>query len=466
MWLCWSALTPWGSWPTAWHYKRFLNVLHREDGPPTCDDPDLLSTPEPEHPDSTLESCPHGGGTGDCTIVPEQKSPKDCDLRACGQYDKDRDVVPPPHSVGARPLRNAEPLLECLDIILQDADPLLEDRVRHARDNLYEASRAAGVLGKGKPLSSCPGLKQRHLKRVRNHCKQGDSQPFRVVPVGIDKLLETAKAVADALYSDSRTWTARDMRELASYGGDPLPGMGSFLSQFRPSGSATPSTMGFDAKKQFLMGTIVISIGWIIAIAWSFHGTILATSECTPVTLHGRRLELSLPRPWIVPAAIGCNSDGRRLVFADSAGTFFQDVNGSWVGPVDVCGGADVIAADFGPDEEPWVACSDGLRPLLYSSPRSPTLAGLEAFSLDVDPPTASLAPGGIAVYRGRLAALERGSGSFVAWHLAGFFSQPIKNEGRSWIAVALLKGRGIMLDNASFVFEWDASTDKWQTSS
>jgi len=470
--LCWSGVTAGQSWPTWWRASLFLNVLHKEDGP-ARNNSDVAGLVQGRHFE---EHCKDDDDESDSSLDKRSVS--------AASFSPTQFAMCSSHSHFA-----AGPLLHCLDTIVElTALPARPHKlVRQTRDELYEACRAAGVprYGPKHPLpiqgfwldvSDIPGGKQAHdAVWVNPSCCSRECEPEESAAVALDELLLTAHKTVDDLTKASQKWVAQDMEQLEQYGGEALRGVRSFLAQFQRSGSASKEPIGIHATRAFQGGTVVMSIVWVTAVAWSWSSALQNRHQFADVSLHkanttldGARLEFHAPQ-WLAPATLGCTADGDHLVLADPVGAHVMYKNGSGkMGPIGACGDAATVAADFGPGASLWVACSDGVRSTIslfrkdsvQELQRFPLgFNGIRAMAFDVLPPTSGRdSLEGLVVRNGRLYALQ--TDLHFGWKLAGSLGGP---QGYNWTAVALRGGLAFVMDNNGIAFHVNTTTGVWR---
>jgi len=297
--------------------------------------------------------------------------------------------------------------------------------------------------------------------------------------VRLDELLRAARRISDVLFEDASTWTPLDMERLARYGGEPIPGVASFLAQFHHKGSRNNHFPGTVATFQFRIGVLLTSILWAFSCLWSVYLSVrpypLDMKHYTPVDgnrtvdlpqAFGKRLPLVLPRPWLLPTSIGC--DGAELmVLGDMDAAYVGNPNGSaWRGPIQPCWDAELLSVDFGTRDNLWFATSKGIHEVALDGatssrlcrPQPPeTTLRIEMLAIDSAPPPDSQLPG-IAVANHRLHALE--ADHTHGWRLAGRIGTHIL---KPIIGIALCAGHAVVLDSLGTVFRLDALTGRWE---
>jgi len=181
-------------------------------------------------------------------------------------------------------------------------------QVVEARDTLREAARAAGVsrstvLIKGFFISlEMTGDQEREMQWV-DPCGLSDEPDYATAPetVSLAEVVEMAHQVADILYTHAVKWTVDDMVNLASYGGEPVAGVHSFLFQFETtyekSAHFRPS-----ADYLFKVAMALVTLFWILALLWAFWFSINVFNKGS---CHSRGA-------WSSPSAASCTEPTSR----------------------------------------------------------------------------------------------------------------------------------------------------------
>jgi len=488
--LCWSAFGIDGKWPRLWRASLFLNVLHAEDGPkPFKKDTSSSKLLGPKHTKSTYDDV-------------ESEVSSDSDIASVVSAD---DLWNSDGQEYWRAQLAAGPLLRCLDAAMctrKLKHGPIRRKVRLVRDKLYESCRASGALN----LETCTSLPVEGFwlrlegadRRYTLHWVSPsglEAEPSQYdcgVEVTLPEIMKAADSVSALLHEQSYKWTEEDMRRLEAYGGEALPGLRSFIAQFRNSGSDTTCGLGSEGTHIFRGGVLLMTLLWVVSCSWMWtetwehtlteHKNTTATEPASgpsmdirrlsSAALVGSRLAFRAP-PWLAAKSIGCDALAERIALTDEVGVFVLNrTGGGRFGPLSACdSGAAPVAASFDASGRAWAACGDGLQQLLLRGDelvvprrvqlRSASLgvAGLHALALDSSPTMqGDDRLDGVALRDGRLLALqfdnERG------WALAGSVSAP---NGRRFNAVALRGGRGVALDSNGAVFEFESATGRWE---
>lgn len=461
-------------WPSLWRASVFVNALHAEKGPPRwhADNPRTI-----------------GNQTADPSF--------EVSSEAASSVSTEDDEVEDSLAVA---LVRASMLLVCLDGVLscEDREELgdLGQNVRRVRDQLYEMTRAAGTAGRNElshvmrsPFRiagfyvvdnrrSASGMFRKlwdstHKNKSHWVDPHGSSSQFGAPRVSLDELMRAVGRCSRRLQRAAGRWSPEDMDRLTAYGGQPVPGIRSFRSQFTTE-MGLPASDSVSGKWHFTGGVIMNTMLWLTACVWSWNFTCKEhCEEFQPKpeeAVPGILVNLKLKPAWLMPQGMGCQTftNATRIVIADQhAGAYFENYPGSgqvgsWHGPVTPCAQTLTWAADFGPLGSLWFACGDGLwRMWLEEAKHLPSqpervmkLDNVELFAVDSEPLAYSNLIGLVQI-RGHLVAIEKHGDQYK---LAGRIIAPANR----WTALALAQGRGYAMDANHRIYAFDALTGTW----
>ncbi|CAE7859234.1 unnamed protein product, partial [Symbiodinium microadriaticum] len=331
-WICFlgiRAFTCGGEWPHFFTSTRYLNVVHKQRGP--IEIPVDIARKVHEDEDTSTESSVNFKDSQHAMAL-------------------------------AQPLID---VLSCIGDLPQSSSS--RAAVFQARDWLREAARAAGVLRtslmvKGfwiyLPMTgldnegAVPHWVDIHSIDYPENCK--DATEAFMLP----ELLQAADLAAETLHAQAVRWTVHDMLRLASYGGEPVTGVNSFLFQFENI-SERMRTFVPSADYLFKVAMGLVSLFWIMVWVWSIMA---ATELFRKVSLSGTMQPFALDTPWRTVISFGCTLEGEHYVVTDSVVVQILSEEGRVWLQFGACDGDPILAVDFGQQGEVVATCERGIQ--------------------------------------------------------------------------------------------------------
>lgn len=432
-----KACTFGGVWPHFFTSTRFLNVMHKQRGP--------IEIPR----DIARKAKEEDQWAWDDT--------SSCDS-ASGLEDVNRAMA------------IAQPLVDALSCIaLQPQSLSSRYQVVEARDTLREAARAAGVsrstvLIKGFFISlEMTGDQEREMQWV-DPCGLSDEPDYATAPetVSLAEVVEMAHQVADILYTHAVKWTVDDMVNLASYGGEPVAGVHSFLFQFETtyekSAHFRPS-----ADYLFKVAMALVTLFWILALLWAFWFSINVFNK---ITLTGEQLDWQLPQPWRMVKSFGCELHGTHFTVTDGYTVQVLNSDGSLFLHFEACGDGPVLAVDFGQGGEVIACCEKGTQSTWIENGKVVRQQWVSNFTMLTDiavdrtPLETDDHIDALAIRNNQLLGIVFEP---TGWRIFGALTLPQNKDRTEEItALAIRLGRALILTNSDEVFEMDVPSGMW----
>ena len=426
-----------GVWPHFFTSTRFLNVMHKQKGP--------IEIPRDIGRKAKEE---------DQWAWDDTSSSDSADLEDIN-----------------RAMAIAQPLVDSLSCVaLQPQSHGSRAAVIEARDTLREAARAAGVsrstvLVKGFYISlEMAGDQDREMQWV-DPCGLTEEPEYATAPetVSLVEVLETANQVADLLYAHAVKWTVDDMVNLASYGGEPVVGVHSFLYQFETtyekSAHFRPS-----ADYLFKVAMALVTLFWILALLWSLW---FSSNVFNRITLTGSELAWQMPQPWRMVKSFGCQLEGTHFTVTDGYTVQVLNEDGSLYLHFEACGDGPVLAVDFGQGGEVLACCENGTQSTWLANGKVvrqewlSKFGGLTDLAVDRTPVEAPDHIDAIAIRDNQLLGIVfEDSG---AWRIFGALTLPQnKGDTKQITALAIRLGRALVLTKQDEVYEMDVPSGFW----
>eukprot|EP00439_Symbiodinium_sp_Y106_P001616 s6111_g1.t1 len=417
-WICFlgiRAFTCGGEWPHFFTSTRYLNVVHKQRGP--IEIPVDIARKVHEDEDTSTESSVNFKDSQHAMAL-------------------------------AQPLID---VLSCIGDLPQSSSS--RAAVFQARDWLREAARAAGVLRtslmvKGfwiyLPMTgldnegAVPHWVDIHSIDFPENCK--DATEAFMLP----ELLQAADLAAETLHAQAVRWTVHDMLRLASYGGEPVTGVNSFLFQFENI-SERMRTFVPSADYLFKVAMGLVSLFWIMVWVWSIMA---ATELFRKVSLSGTMQPFALDTPWRTVTSFGCTLEGEHYVVTDSVVVQILSEEGNVWLQFGACDGAPILAVDFGQQGEVVATCERGIQATWLSGAKVQdqfwvsNISNLQDVSVDRSPLQDTYHLDAIAISGTRLVGLRYHPDS--TWQEVGTLNVP-PHKGL-FTAVAVRMGRAAWL--------------------
>ncbi|CAE7282589.1 unnamed protein product [Symbiodinium natans] len=433
-WICFlgiRAFTCGGEWPHFFTSTRYLNVVHKQRGP--IEIPADIARKVTEDEDSSTESSIN--------------------------YKESQ------HAMAI-----AQPLIDVLSLIA-DLPQSSSSRaaVFQARDWLREAARAAGVL------RTSLTVKGFWVYLPMSGLDNEGSVPHWVDVNGIDyaddcrdateafmlpELLQAADMAAESLHAQAVRWTVHDMLRLASYGGEPVTGVNSFLFQFENI-SDRMRTFVPSADHLFKVAMGLVSLFWVMVWVWSI---LAATELFQKVSLSGTMQQFTLDTPWRTVTSFGCTLEGEHYVVTDSIVVQILSEEGNVWLEFGACDGAPVLAVDFGQQGEVIATCQKGIQTTWLAGAQVQeqfwvsNVSGLQDFSVDRSPLEDPAHLDAIAIRGEKIIGLRHHPDS--SWREVGILNvPPVKGH---FSAVAVRRGRALLLTSVDEMYELDVPSGVW----
>ncbi|CAE7038396.1 unnamed protein product [Symbiodinium sp. KB8] len=433
-WICFlgiRAFTCGGEWPHFFTSTRYLNVVHKQRGP--IEIPVDIARKVHEDEDTSTESSVNFKDSQHAMAL-------------------------------AQPLID---VLSCIGDLPQSSSS--RAAVFQARDWLREAARAAGVLRtslmvKGfwiyLPMTgldnegAVPHWVDIHSIDYPENCK--DATEAFMLP----ELLQAADLAAETLHAQAVRWTVHDMLRLASYGGEPVTGVNSFLFQFENI-SERMRTFVPSADYLFKVAMGLVSLFWIMVWVWSIMA---ATELFRKVSLSGTMQPFALDTPWRTVISFGCTLEGEHYVVTDSVVVQILSEEGRVWLQFGACDGDPILAVDFGQQGEVVATCERGIQATWLSGAKVQdqfwvsNISNLQDVSVDRSPLQDTVHLDAIAISGTRLVGLRYHRDS--TWREVGILNVP-PHKGL-FTAVAVRMGRALLLTSMDEMYELDVPSGIW----
>ncbi|CAJ1339465.1 unnamed protein product [Effrenium voratum] len=358
--------------------------------------------------------------------------------------------------------------------------------------NFREALRVPFIEeNQAKPGSPNPPQPEKEASPVRSRTQRFSTKLNTLTSAVRDK-------VADALYAQAVRWTVEDMRceetpslqlhdvwwkynlktavdgsrsdmaRLATYGGEPVSGVRSFLFQFENTSEKHDHFMP-SADHLFKVAMALVSLFWVLALLWSVW---FSADVFSKMSLDGARKVFQLQQPWRNARSFGCTLEGEHYVITDGYDVQILNGNGSVFLQIhDACGpdggtSRPVMAVDFGQRAgELVVACSSGTKAIwvrdkaVLSSEWSSNLSDLEAVAVDRTPLEEDADHlDALALRKGELLGIRFHPAP--SWRLYGALTTPPLKGNVAAVAIRL--GRALVLTQQDELFELDVPSGIW----
>lgn len=413
------------------------------------------------------------GSTRYLNVVHKQRGPIEIPVDIARKVHEDEDTSTE-SSVNFKDSQHAmalaQPLIDVLSCI-GDLPQSSSSRaaVFQARDWLREAARAAGVLRtslmvKGfwiyLPMTgldnegAVPHWVDIHSIDYPENCK--DATEAFMLP----ELLQAADLAAETLHAQAVRWTVHDMLRLASYGGEPVTGVNSFLFQFENI-SERMRTFVPSADYLFKVAMGLVSLFWIMVWVWSIMA---ATELFRKVSLSGTMQPFALDTPWRTVISFGCTLEGEHYVVTDSVVVQILSEEGRVWLQFGACDGDPILAVDFGQQGEVVATCERGIQATWLSGAKVQdqfwvsNISNLQDVSVDRSPLQDTVHLDAIAISGTRLVGLRYHRDS--TWREVGILNVP-PHKGL-FTAVAVRMGRALLLTSMDEMYELDVPSGIW----
>ncbi|CAK9041162.1 unnamed protein product [Durusdinium trenchii] len=430
-----------GVWPHFFTSTRYLNVLHKQKGP--------IEIPR------------------DIARKAKGEDNWSMDDNASTDSGEIEDVN--------RAMAMAQPLVDALSCIaLQPQSSASRQTVSQARDTLREAARAAGVsrstvLLKGFFIHLEMNGDQEEEVHWVDPCGISSEPEHLTAPdtVSLVEIIETSNQVADMLLSHAVRWTVDDMVNLASYGGEPVAGVHSFLFQFE---NTLEKSTHFRPSADYLfkVAMALVSIFWILVLCWSLR---FSTNVFSRISLQGGDMvSWTMPQPWRMVESFGCTLEGTHYVMTDGYTVQVLNSDGSLYLHFQACGDQRVSAVDFGQGGEIIACCETGTQSTWVANGKVMSqhwvsnISGLMDVAVDRSPLEDPDHIDAIAVRDNQLLGFVFEPNG--RWRLFGRLTLPENRDRQTdeWsiTALAIRLGRALILTKGDQLFELDVPSGQW----